>query len=182
MLRTHGISRGGILAALLLAIVSGSAAARPLDIEQGRWRIELQGADVLHSKKTDREGDYFVSGSVEYEIPVRIHLTLSVRAYPLFIYPEPEPIYGVAAGIAFRWYPREDHKGFYAEAGVAPLWTSRYFNENSSRINFLDELGVGYRFEKDWHLSVKYQHISNAGLGSDNAGVNAISLGIGYTF
>ena len=150
----------------------------------GRWRIELQGADVFHSDKADREGNYFVTGSAEYEMPIRMHLTLGLRAYPLFYYREPESVFGVAGGIDFRWYPTsESQDGFYAEAGTALLWQSRNFPGNSLRVNFLNELGIGYAFpDTPWSVSLKYQHISNAGLGSHNSGVNGLSMGVGYRF
>ena len=160
------------------------AEAKLLDLPEGRFRLEIQAADVVHSKKEERGDDYFFSGSVEYEMPKGSRFTLGIRAYPLWYYSEPHPIYGVAAGVVFRWYQHKDtYDGFYAEAGVAPLWHSHHFAGNSTRVNFLDELGVGYKFaESPWSVSLKYQHLSNAGLGSDNAGVNAISLGVGYTF
>lgn len=172
---------------LVVGLLSGlPAQGRPIEVEEGWWRLELQGVGVIHSKKTDREGDAFVTGNVEYEMPTALdHLTVGVRAYPLFVYKaEDDMIYGVAAGLTLRLYvDAEAREGMYAEAGVSVLWHSRHFSENSSRVNFLDELGVGYKFrESPWNVSVKYQHISNAGLGSENAGVNSFSLGVGYRF
>lgn len=165
-------------------MLSRGAWARPIDFDAGHWRLELQGAGALHSGKTDHEGDYFITGSVEYESPWTDHVALGIRAYPLFVYPKPQPLYGVALGLVLRIYrnPEKD-SGPYAEAGVAALWHSQYFSDNSSRLNFLDELGVGYKFEgRPWHIAVKYQHISNAGIARENAGVNAVSVGFGYSF
>lgn len=172
------------MTALASVVLQPQATARPIDFDAGHWRLELQGAGAVHSSKTDREGDYYVTASVEYESPWLRHVAFGIRAYPLFLYPEPQPIYGAALGLVFRFYrdPSMD-KGWYAEAGVAPMWHSRYFSDNSSRLNFLDELGIGYKFPHNpWHISAKYQHISNASIGSENAGVNSFSLGFGYTF
>jgi hypothetical protein len=166
-------------------LLSQPAQARPIEVDTGRWRLELQGVDVVHSSKTDREDDYFVSGSIEYEMETSLpHLNFGVRAYPLFAYQAKDDIFGVAAGITFRYYQHADTRdGFYAEAGSGPIWLSHHLEGNSTRVNFLNELGVGYKFSHaPWSLSLKYQHISNAGTGSDNAGVNGISLGVAYTF
>ncbi len=173
-----------VVACIPVVLLSGKAWARPIDFDAGHWRLELQGAGVLHSSKTDHAGDYFVSGSVEYESPWTDHVAFGIRAYPLFLYPRPQPLYGAALGLVFRIYRNAAmDSGPYAEAGVSALWHSRDFSDNSSRLNFLNELGVGYKFEgKPWHIAVKYQHISNAGIAGKNAGVNAVSLGFGYSF
>jgi hypothetical protein len=181
---SKSLLRYGFILGMLLIFLPGRADARDLDLPEGRWRIELQGVDVIHSKKEERDDDFFFTGNVEYEMPVRIHLTIGVRAYPLFYYSEPHPIYGVGAGLVLRLYQHgETYDGLYAEAGSAPIWHSHHFPGNSTRINFLNELGLGYKFRnKPWSISLKYQHISNASTGNDNAGVNGVSLGIGYTF
>ena len=75
--------------------LGGNAFARPIDFDAGHWRLELQGAGAVHSSKTDREGDYFVSGSVEYESPWLQHVAFGIRAYPLFIYPLLLTLYNV---------------------------------------------------------------------------------------
>lgn len=178
-------------APVLLAIVfvlgpNGSAQARPIEVEDGWWRLEIQGVAVIHSKKTDREGDFYGSGYVEYEMPTAAErLTFGLRAYPLFVYEaEQDTIFGVAGGFSLRLYQNAENKdGFYAEAGSNVLWHSHHFTENSTRINFLSELGLGYKFpDNPWNISLKYQHISNASTGNDNAGVNGFSLGVGYRF
>jgi hypothetical protein len=171
---------------LFILSASAPAEARPIEIDEGRWRLELQGAAAVHSSKTDREGDYYVTGSAEYEMPTRLDgLNFGLRMYPLFAYrAEEDDIYGVAAGITFRFYQNADTRdGLYAEAGTGPVWLSHHLEGNSTRVNFLNELGVGYKFpDNPWSVSLKYQHISNASTGNDNAGVNAFSLGVGYTF
>lgn len=174
----------GILAGLSALFACETASANPLEVGEGRWRIELQCVDVIPSSGSD--GNYYATGSIEYEMPTRLdHLNFGIRAYPLFTYrADVDDIYGVAAGITFRSYQHtESRDGFYLEAGSGPIWLSRELEGNSSRVNFLSELGAGYKFrDNPWSLSLKYQHISNAGLGDENAGVNAVSFGVGYTF
>lgn len=175
-----------VATAALVLFGGRPAQARPIEVDEGMWRLELQGAAALHSKKTDREGDSFLTGSVEYEMPTAIpRLTVGLRGYPLFVYrDEDHTILGAAAGFTLRLYQHPDTKdGLYAEAGSALLWHSRHFDGNSTRVNFLSELGFGYKFpDNPWNISLKYQHISNASTGNDNAGVNAVSLGFGYRF
>ena len=94
-----------------------------------------------------------------------------------------DTLYGVAGGVTARYYFQEEtHRGWFAEGGGSVLWHSRYFRENGSRINFMLEAGLGYQFERDWHATFKFTHISNASTNHDNAGVNALGLGVGYTF
>ncbi len=177
--------------ALLLAGMGNMAAAEGIDFREafrdGRWRVEAQGFATLHSRKTDREGDKFAAVSAEYEMPLTSHVAFGLRGYPLFVY-EPhrtsdDTIYGVAGGVTTRYYFKENtHKGWFAEGGGSLLWHSRHFRENGSRVNFMLEGGLGYQFERDWHATFKFSHISNAGMHHDNAGVNALGFGVGYAF
>ncbi|MBI4556573.1 MAG: acyloxyacyl hydrolase [Candidatus Hydrogenedentes bacterium] len=166
---------------LFLALGSSAQAG---SFQDGRLRLEINGVGGIYSGKTDRSGDYYVGGSVEYEWAAFKKASLGLRFYPLFVYPEPKPVYGVAGGVTARIYKnQEERNGLFAEVGSAVLWHSRYFKENNSRINFLSEIGVGYQFPKnDWHLALKYHHISNAGLASENAGINGVGLSVGYKF
>lgn len=176
---------------VLLAGLCNAAAAQDVDFREafrnGRWRLETQGFAALYSGKTDREGDKFATFSVEYEMPVSSHFSVGLRGYPLFVYlphrTSDDTLYGVAGGVAARYYFKEEaHRGWFAEGGGSALWHSRCFRENGSRINFMLEAGLGYQFERDWHDTFKFTHISNASMHHDNAGVNALGLGVGYTF
>ena len=53
---------------------------------------------------------------------------------------------------------------------------------NSASVNFMTGLGLGYQWEKHWHLGVLYEHISNGGLAEHNAGANLVGLAVGYRF
>lgn len=176
---------------LFFAGLGNVAAADRIDLREmfrnGRWRLEAQGYSALYSGKTDREGDKFATFSVEYEMPATRRFAFGLRAYPLFYY-EPhrssfDNVYGVAVGGTARYYLRaETYNGWFADAGCSILWHSNYFHDNSSRVNFMPEGGVGYQFRNNWHAAVKLNHISNGGMASKNAGVNALGLAIGYTF
>ena len=82
-----------------------------------------------------------------------------------------------------RVYQHADvRNGLFAEAGVSVLWNRPKFEENGSDVNFLNEFGIGYQFKSNWHVTAKFEHISNASTASHNAGTNAYGLAIGRTF
>ena len=156
----------------------------------GNWRAELTITDGVYSGKIDRHGDLLVAGSVEYEWPVFARAVLGLKAYPLFLYlqetndeGESDTIHGAAVGLSSRFFLKEEErKGFYGELGASLVWHSRYLEGNTSRLNFMTEMGVGYEFHNDWHVAIKWEHISNSGMTSRNAGANGIGLSFGYSF
>jgi hypothetical protein len=75
-----------------------------------------------------------------------------------------------------------EYRGLYAELeGHAVVHKNRIRNINSN-FNFLIGGGLGYQFRNNWHGTVKFEHLSNGGLGSRNSGNNTISLAVGYSF
>jgi hypothetical protein len=156
----------------------------------GLWRVEIGAVAGGFSGESNRDGDFYFAGSIEYGWPVFSRAVLGLKAYPLFLYHEEEgedggseEILGAGAGLFARLYARKDETaGIYAEASIAPIYHSDYLEDNSSRMNFLNSIGVGYEFDNDWHVSLKWEHMSNANLGSDNAGMNGLSLGAGFSF
>lgn len=172
-------------------VCSGPAAAEVLHFDSARWRLEAQAVGGSYSGKVDRNGDTYFTGCVEYECPAYERSTFGLRLYPLLVYREDEDdhgeahtIYGTALGITHRIYQHPDARdGVFFELGSAVLWHSREFEGNSARINFLSEVGVGYRFpESRWHGALKWAHVSNAGLSRSNAAVNGIVFAVGYSF
>ena len=173
------------LAAAAASLSSEAFGADEASTSGGRWRLELQGLKALTEDHSDRNGDAFYTASAEYEWPLLQRCTLGLRLYPVFIYPgHGDTNFGAGAGFAARVYQNKgERNGLFAEGGISTLVTTHEFEHDNSQLNFLNEIGVGYQFPKnDWHVSVKFAHISNAGLGSDNRGINAVGLGLGYTF
>ena len=144
----------------------------------------MSGLNVFDSVGRHKDGQHYFTGSVEYEFPVSKHGKLGLRLYPLFFHEGSDPIYGAGAGLSARLYQHaDDYDGLFGEVGVSALWHSREFYDNSTRVNFLSEAGIGYQFPKtDWHVTLKVEHLSNGGLGSENAGINGVGLALGYTF
>jgi len=189
--------RGPLFLSLLLIVIAGSAAAGSADLKDllsaGRVRVELTGAASIHAGRTDRHGDGVFTGSIEYEVPVLERLSLGAKLIPVLIYREhrndddrtsSKTVYGGGAGLAGRVYRvKNAWNGWFAEASGSVLWHSRYIEDNTSRVNFFLEGGIGYKFrENNWHVAVKFQHLSNGGITSHNAGFNGVAMAVGYTF
>ncbi len=173
-----------------------------LNLDEGMWRLELNNDFGIYSGTRSRTGDYSVNGIVEYEVPVSNRATLGLRLMPLFIYTqnndsdyrtfrrhldpgtdEGGTVWGGGFGVGGRFYQvKDEYRGWYAEAGVSALLHDTRIDGNSSNLNFLNTLGVGYQFKSDWHIQLHYQHISNASLGSRNSGANSVGVGFGYRF
>lgn len=189
MSRTFSILVCAILTGL---VVTEARAAETVEGENWRfsdgwWRAELTGVGGMYSGKTSRGGDLMALGSFEYEFPMYARTTLGLRAYPLFYYHQDDPadeIFGAGGGLATRIYQNEEtYDGWFGEAGGSLIWQSDYIDKNSSRVNFLLEAGVGYEFpDDDWHVALKFFHISNGSMGSRNTGSNGVGLSVGCRF
>lgn len=51
-----------------------------------------------------------------------------------------------------------------------------------SHVLFHPSIDIGYRFDKRWSVSIYYEHSSNAGLASQNEGLNNAGLRVGLAF
>ena len=51
----------------------------------------------------------------------------------------------------------------------------------STRFQFGDHLGIGYRFER-YDVAVRFQHLSNGGMRNPNPGINFLLLRLQYHF
>jgi hypothetical protein len=160
------------------------------DFSKGRCRAEITSTTgTIANQWPDHEKDYFVLGSVEYEWPIHSNITCSLRGTPAFVYGrhrdgdyDSTNIYGAALGPAFRLYQNKDLTGFFVEAGSSVLWQSDYLPGNSSKLNFISDAGIGCQFRNHVFISVKYFHISNAGLEDLNSGIDALGASLAYAF
>lgn len=55
-------------------------------------------------------------------------------------------------------------------------------NKNGFAENFLLEAGLKYPITSLFSVSLRYSHISNAGLGDFNPGVDNIEIAVGFSF
>ena len=160
------------------------------DFYEGNWRIETTvAAGLSYEDHSDRKGDYYIADSIEYEWPVYKPMSMGIRYYPKFVYFQSEhekgqrdTVYAQACGFVFRIYPEKNFKSLFSEIGSSIMWNESLYNYNASHINILTEIGIGYKFDSNFHVSLKIQHISNANLKSPNYGINGLALSIGYTF
>jgi len=196
------------LVAVLVAMVAPGALAEG----KGNWRLQLSTQMGVASGSVDRDGDVLVSTTVEYELPATPHITLGIRLLPVFYYGQDEQdrgrlrdgdfdidfddfklsfgrerggdtVFGAGVGLGARVYTKaETHTGFFLEAGVNALGHSGRFNGNSSNINFMSGAAIGYQLAGGFNASLRFDHISNAGLGDDNSGSNVLGLGLGFRF
>ncbi|MCG8632910.1 MAG: acyloxyacyl hydrolase [Desulfobacterales bacterium] len=79
-----------------------------------------------------------------------------------------------------------DHLRPYAEAGIGVMYTDYRVNGQDYRFNFNPQAGLGVEFKKEddtpCFLAVRLHHLSNAGIGSDNRGLNSVVCMFGRYF
>ena len=174
----------GCLICIALALTLFAAPATA-----GQLRIEGSAMKIFDSKSRKLGEDYY-GVIAEYEIPMSQRLALGLRFEPLFVYPTDghslhndsgsDLMYGTALGVAARLY-QHDQKGLFIEGSLSALWHTNEFLGDTSKLDFMTEGGIGYQF-LNFFLTLKVEHISNAGLHSENSGVNALGLGAGFRF
>ena len=177
----------GLCIGVLALALAPAAFAGGVNWADGQWRVEGGVVAAFDDAGADRSNDVYAKLSFEYEASTDYRVTMGVRLYPMFLYLQDEPretIYGAGGGLVFRLYQREQTRdGFYVEAGSSLLVHANRFEGNGSNVNFLSEAGIGYKVpHRPMHVALKVEHISNAGLKSDNAGVNGVSLSLRLTF
>lgn len=185
----------GIAMACLMAPATANAGDGPVfEWQQADWRLELSALTGLDSGRRDRVGDLNGAIVFDYEVPfaseatVLDRATLGFRLRPLMYYhqdnyDDDENIFAAGAGLALRIYQHKSTRsGFFAEGAIELLGQTGKFEGNSGAFNFLDQIGVGYQSEKQWFVTLRFQHASNAGLAGDNAGVNSVGVAAGFRF
>lgn len=180
---------------LVMALTVGGfgvseAHAGGLSMEDGRWRLEIQGVVGTNIGKGKHTDDHYAVVELEYEMPIAERWTFALKVLPLLIMDQSDDdddfdhtIFGGGAGVGLRVYQiPEERRGFFFEAGASLIGHKNEFSGNGSNINFLTEFGIGYKWKNDWHITGKWEHISNASTDEDNDGVNAWGLAVGKTF
>ena len=75
----------------------------------------------------------------------------------------------------------------YVEGGIGIIYTDFQVEGQGSRFNFNPQIGIGTEFkrtgsDKPFFVTIRLSHISNAGLSSENRGVNSFLIMIGRFF
>lgn len=172
-----------------LCVLSPEADAGGLSMKDGRWRIEIQGMVGTNIGKGDHSDDVYSVLEIEYEMPFAQRWAFGIKAIPAFVMDQNSPqdgdstIFGAGLGAGFRVYQhKESRHGLFFEAGTVVLLHNPKFEDNGGSVNFFNEFGLGYKWRSDWHVTAKWEHISNASTHDENAGVNAWGVAIGRTF
>ena len=86
---------------------------------------------------------------------------------------------GVTPVLRYARHPR----GWYFEGGIgAHIFSDSHVSTDtdfSTRFQFGDHLGLGYRFHT-YNLSLRLQHLSNGGMRNPNPGINSVQLRLLY--
>ncbi|MBN4046714.1 acyloxyacyl hydrolase [bacterium AH-315-P07] len=171
--------------------------------KDGRTRLELQGWASTRSGRRSRTGDLGFAGTIEREFIVGSKTTVGLRAIPLFYMEERDhdyfddfdgdgiyehatikgnSVYAVGVGVSIRHYFRDLQDGFFFEFYESFFAQSDNFQGNTGSFNFMSELGLGYEFDNNIHVAVKWRHMSNGGIADKNAGINSVGIGVGFSF
>jgi len=196
----------------VLAVVLGFSTAAHADFQDGRWRLQVRVQTGVDSGGVERSGDVLALTTVEYEVPLTSHVCYSLKLDPVFAYGQEsrdintildskrgvdldkidfdfdderggDTVVGAGFGLGLRVYQKaEEKRGIFLDLGVHTLLHAGEFNGNTSNINFMSGLGLGYQFKNGLSTQLHFDHISNAGLGDENSGTNVFGVGFGYRF
>lgn len=194
---------------VLVALAAlASAGAAHADFQDGRWRVQVSAQAGVESGGVDRSGDVLAMGTVEYEVPLTAHVCYSLKLVPVFGYFQDDEdvngildgeagadldalcddeggdsVVGAGVGLGLRVYQKaEEKRGIFLDLGLHALGHAGEFNGNSSNLNFMSGIGLGYQWRNGLSAQLHFDHISNAGLGDENSGTNVLGLGLGYRF
>jgi len=129
---------------------------------------------------TDLHLPGFLRGRFEY----------AVDAVPVFLAFQPtDTAYGVGFDpLGLKWnFQRHGHISPYLELTGGTLFTNHNVPTYTNNVNFMDQAALGaHILGEKYNVSVelRYMHISNAGLGNLNPGINTVQvrLGVGRFF
>jgi lipid A 3-O-deacylase len=125
---------------------------------------------------TAPHGPGFLQGQFEYAVdvvPAFVVVQRKADAYGFGLNP-----------FALKWNFTKPHKVVpYFELGGGTLFTNNDVPPGTSRVNFTTNGALGLHFLGDkynWSAEIRFMHISNAGLGDLNPGINTLQLRIGF--
>lgn len=189
--------RASLLIVTVLVIASSLSLAQT-GPEQGGHEIELWTGGG-HSVAGGRGDTGAFNAGVRYGWIItgphwpgllRGRFEYAVDAVPVFLVFQPT---GTAYGAGFdplglKWnFERRGRFSPYLELTGGVLFTNQNVPAYTNTVNFMDQAALGTHIlgaKFNWSLEVRYMHISNAGLGDLNPGVNTVQvrLGVGRFF
>jgi lipid A 3-O-deacylase len=139
--------------------------------DTGVWTVGGRYGWVL----TDPRGPGFLRGNFEYAVDV----------VPVFwVFQPGGAAYGAAVDpFTLKWnFNPHGRVVPYIDLDGGALVTNRQTPRGTSRVNFTPSAALGIHFlgkRCTWSTEVRYMHISNAGIGSLNPGINTLQLRFG---
>ena len=139
--------------------------------DTGIWNVGARYGWVL----TRPHGPGVLRGSFEYAVDV----------VPVFwVFQPANTAYGFGLNpIALKWnFETRGRVVPYIELGGGTLFTNQQVPTRTSRVNFTSGAALGMhvlRNRFNWSIELRYMHISNAGLATQNPGINTIQLRLG---
>lgn len=136
------------------------------------WNVGARYGWIL----TAPHGPSFLRGEFEYAVDV----------VPLFVVVQrKQDAYGFGLNpFALKWNFTKPRKVVpYFELGGGTLFTNVNTPPGTSRINFTTSGALGLHFLRskyNWSAELRFMHISNAGLGDLNPGINTLQLRVGF--
>lgn len=190
--------RGGFLAlCLLVSTFAAAQSSKPLDglpwdvgvwasggfsVPGGTKDTQVFDAGVRLGKVlTDDHLGGFVRGNFEW----------SADLMPVYYVLQPNPAkdaYGAAFNpLNLKWnFTHAERTVPYLELGGGVLFSSHDVPLNTSHVNFLTHAALGIHFfnqqRRAFTASIRYEHISNAGLTVPNPGVNTVQFTVGMNW
>lgn len=130
---------------------------------------------------TDDHGGSFVRGNFEW----------SADLMPLYYIWQPAPAKNAYAAafnpVNLKWnFTRVDRAVPYLELGGGVLFSNHVVPINTSHVNFLTHAALGFHFfntdYRAFTATLRYEHISNAGLTVPNPGINTVQFTLGMNW
>ena len=140
--------------------------------DTGVWNLGLRYGLIL----TSPHGPGFLRGQLEYAldvVPVWVITQKTNTAYGAGVNP-----------FAFKWImvsPKKVKPFIQLEGGT--LFANTKVPEGTAQINFTTSAGFGAHFllsKHNFSAELRFQHISNAGIGDLNPGINTLQVRIGF--
>lgn len=178
-------------ASIFLALsLLGAAQAGP---EKGRRELQLW-AGGGHSVPGGTQNTGAFNAGLRYGwILTDLHLPAFLRgrfeyavdAVPVFVVFQPaNTAYGAGFDpLGLKWnFERRGRFSPYLELAGGVLFTSHDVPTNTNTVNFMDQAALGTHIlgqKYNVNVELRYMHISNAGLGNLNPGINTVQVRVG---
>ncbi len=185
------------LLCLFLLAVSGWAQDLPSStLTKGTWQLGVWGGGGSGFRGSTSDTRFTTFGLRIGRILTGEHgsgwkrgnLELAADIIPVYLVHQAPAVYGggVTAPI-FRWNFTGGKKiAPYFEAGGGLLYTTSSVPPGTSRINFTPQAGFGLnlftRQQRSFSFDARYVHISSAGVGDPNPGIDSLQFRIGFNW